>query len=293
MSLIENAELRESIPALCIYHFPCVDGFTAAWVVERAYNERQEMLDTVPCDYGQSVPIREGQHVIIVDFSFPRDEINLMRKTAGSMIILDHHKTAFEALHNLPEDEDLCPVEVMFDMTRSGCGITWDYYFGPAARPAILNHIEDRDLWRFALDGTKEIHAVLTSYPFDFEQWDWLMAQCPTDLIIQGEGFLRKQDKEIRDLIAMGVEEFAIDDLVIPIINCPKTWGSEAAHILAELHNGIGAYYFDVKKTRHYGLRSIGDIDVSTIAKRYGGGGHKNAAGFKMPIPGAFVLNME
>ena len=29
-------------------------------------------------------------------------------------------------------------------------------------------------------------------------------------------------------------------------------------------------------------LRSIGDIDVGEIAKQYGGGGHKNAAGFKL-----------
>jgi oligoribonuclease NrnB/cAMP/cGMP phosphodiesterase (DHH superfamily) len=27
-------------------------------------------------------------------------------------------------------------------------------------------------------------------------------------------------------------------------------------------------------------LRSVGDFDVSEIAKQYGGGGHKNAAGF-------------
>jgi nanoRNase/pAp phosphatase (c-di-AMP/oligoRNAs hydrolase) len=29
-----------------------------------------------------------------------------------------------------------------------------------------------------------------------------------------------------------------------------------------------------------YSLRSIGDFDVSELAKRYGGGGHKNSAGF-------------
>ena len=29
-------------------------------------------------------------------------------------------------------------------------------------------------------------------------------------------------------------------------------------------------------------LRSVGDIDVAEIAKQYGGGGHKNAAGFKL-----------
>jgi len=31
---------------------------------------------------------------------------------------------------------------------------------------------------------------------------------------------------------------------------------------------------------RSWSLRSIGDFDVSDIAKKFGGGGHRNAAGF-------------
>jgi len=30
-------------------------------------------------------------------------------------------------------------------------------------------------------------------------------------------------------------------------------------------------------------LRSKGDFDVAAIAQRYGGGGHRNAAGFRLP----------
>ena len=33
----------------------------------------------------------------------------------------------------------------------------------------------------------------------------------------------------------------------------------------------------------NYSLRSKGDFDVSELAKRHGGGGHKNAAGFQSP----------
>ncbi|NIV11578.1 MAG: bifunctional oligoribonuclease/PAP phosphatase NrnA, partial [Aliifodinibius sp.] len=31
-----------------------------------------------------------------------------------------------------------------------------------------------------------------------------------------------------------------------------------------------------------YSLRSRGDFDVSALAERFGGGGHKNAAGFRV-----------
>jgi phosphoesterase RecJ-like protein len=33
-----------------------------------------------------------------------------------------------------------------------------------------------------------------------------------------------------------------------------------------------------------FSLRSKGDIDVSKIAQKYGGGGHLNAAGFVAPL---------
>jgi nanoRNase/pAp phosphatase (c-di-AMP/oligoRNAs hydrolase) len=33
-----------------------------------------------------------------------------------------------------------------------------------------------------------------------------------------------------------------------------------------------------------FSLRSRGELDVSAIAKKLGGGGHKNAAGFQLPL---------
>ena len=31
-------------------------------------------------------------------------------------------------------------------------------------------------------------------------------------------------------------------------------------------------------------IYSIGDLDVACVAQRYGGGGHRNAAGFSVPL---------
>jgi nanoRNase/pAp phosphatase (c-di-AMP/oligoRNAs hydrolase) len=36
--------------------------------------------------------------------------------------------------------------------------------------------------------------------------------------------------------------------------------------------------------TVHATLYSIGDVNVSVIAAEFGGGGHRNAAGFTMPL---------
>jgi nanoRNase/pAp phosphatase (c-di-AMP/oligoRNAs hydrolase) len=47
----------------------------------------------------------------------------------------------------------------------------------------------------------------------------------------------------------------------------------------------FAACYWDTPDGRVFSLRSREDgVDVSAIAKRYGGGGHRNASGFRMPI---------
>ena len=38
-------------------------------------------------------------------------------------------------------------------------------------------------------------------------------------------------------------------------------------------------------RKRSFSLRSIGDFDVSLVARNYGGGGHRNAAGFTTEVP--------
>ena len=45
----------------------------------------------------------------------------------------------------------------------------------------------------------------------------------------------------------------------------------------------FAACYWDTPEGRVFSLRSSSDgVDVSEIAKQFGGGGHKNAAGFKI-----------
>ena len=75
------------------------------------------------------------------------------------------------------------------------------------------------------------------------------------------------------------------------IANAPYSFASEVAgEIAGQDGTEFGACYFEVEQNRfQYSLRSRGDFDVSEIAKKFGGGGHKNAAGFTVWGP-AHVL---
>jgi oligoribonuclease NrnB/cAMP/cGMP phosphodiesterase (DHH superfamily) len=259
---------------LCIYHGNCADGFTSAWVVRKALGEDVDFHAGV---YQNPPPDVEGRDVVMVDFSYKRGTLEMMRDRAASVLILDHHKTAEADLKDLPG------VEAVFDMERSGARITWDRYFPGQEPPALLLHVEDRDLWRFALAHTREIQANVFSYPYDFDVWSELMARPVADLVAEGQAIERKHFKDIEELTKVVTRDFTIAGHTVPVANLPYTLTSDAGHLLAKGKPFAGCYW-DTPEGRVFSLRSTDEgLDVSAIAKEYGGGGHRNASGFRVP----------
>ncbi len=262
--------IRETI---CIYHGNCADGFGAAWVVRKALENKVEFHAGV---YNEPPPDVKDKVVYIVDFSYSRDTILQMAKEAYNIVIIDHHKTAIDALVDLPFN-----VELYADIEHSGAMLTWNYFFPTDNSPDLIKHIEDRDLWKFELIGTREVQAVLFSYPYDFEVWDKLMESSCVDLFLEGRAIERKHFKDINELLAKTVRMIEIDGYKIETANLPYTLGADAAMMLA-LDQPFGCTYYDLSnQTKYFSLRSDENgIDVSEIAKKFGGGGHKHAAAF-------------
>ncbi|MBR7523924.1 phosphohydrolase, partial [Pseudomonas juntendi] len=205
---------------MCIYHGNCADGFGAAWVVRKALGDQVEFVAGV---YGQEPPDVEGKDVIIVDFSYKYEVMARMSWKAHSIIILDHHKSAaedlgkfppfhagvrldgrhadgtvalgWESAHSFMQMQNAPAIACCFDMNRSGAMLAWDHFFPGQEPPMLLRHIEDRDLWLFQLDGTREIQANLFSYTYDFEVWDKLMAADVKALRSDGAAIERKHHK--------------------------------------------------------------------------------------------------
>ncbi|PLP87394.1 phosphohydrolase [Pseudomonas sp. FFUP_PS_473] len=275
---------------LCIYHGNCADGFGAAWAVRRSLGA--ENVEFLAGHYGMSSPDVTGRIVIIVDFSFPLETLKSMALEARAVLVLDHHKTAAEALADLEPAplhyyawaDNLPKLSAVFDMNRSGAGLTWDFFFPYNQRPALINHIEDRDLWRFKLEGTREIQANLFSYPYDFEVWDGLMKQPIRAAISAGTAIERKHHKDVVELVASSKRRMLIAGHDVPVANLPYIHSSDAGHLMAQGEK-FAACYQDSTDHRYFSLRSSDEgMDVGEIAKQYGGGGHRNAAGFKVPL---------
>jgi len=289
-----------STPTICIYHGNCADGFGAAWVVRKALGADIEFHAAT---YGQPVPDVTGKNVVIVDFSFPFATLVAMAETAASVLILDHHKTAQAGLQALPyaganfdQFNDCCKpvlngtkIGALFDMNRSGAGITWDFFFPDAPRPALINYIEDRDLWLFKLEGTREIQASVFSYPYDFEVWDGLFAADVSALRSDGRAIERKHHKDVAELVGVTKRRMIIGGHDVPVANLPYTLTSDAGALMSA-GEPFAACYWDTPEGRSFSLRSSdAGEDVSAIAQQYGGGGHRNAAGFRVAFDHALA----
>lgn len=273
-------------PALCVFHGNCADGFGSAWVVRKYFADvLKEPVEFHAGIYQNPPPDVTGRVVYMVDFSYKADVLKDMASKANVINIIDHHKTAQAEIESI---KDVPKIYAEFDMNKSGAGLTWDTLFPGVMRPKLIDYIEDRDLWNFKLPHSREVSAAIFSYPYDFDIWDDLMVR-PIDTLVQGGIDIdRKHFKDINELLGVVVRPMLIGGMRVPVANLPYTMGSDAGHIMCGMENGpdgikppFAAYYYDKPEGRVFGMRSIeGGADVSEVAKLYGGGGHKHAAGF-------------
>lgn len=265
---------------ICIYHGGCVDGFGAAWVVRKFFNEQDIDVEFYAGIYNETPPDVRGKKVIMVDFSYKHNVILDMAIEADSILIIDHHKTAAEDLVNLPDN-----VEVKFDMEHSGAVLTWMHFFPERVYfhiPILLLHIEDRDLWNFNMNDTKSIIAALYSYDFDFDTWDGLMEIGVSELETEGLAIHRSHMKSVKSLIKHAATRMNIGGYDVPALNAPYMFASEAGHIMCQ-NEKFSVTWYETEDEKIFSLRSSNEgLDVSEIAKQYGGGGHEHAAGFKL-----------
>lgn len=271
---------------LIIYHGGCADGFLAAHLASRKFGRSE--VELCAAAYQEPPPETRGRGVYLLDFSYKREVLTKIIQVAASVTIFDHHKTAEEDLRGLNE---LKNVRMIFDMGRSGAGITWDEFYPGQDRPWLVNYAEDRDLWRFKLSKSKPVNAAIQMTPKTEEAYARLFNDGVDATYQRGLGC----ELALKDYVAYAktlarVGRIAGERDVVPVVNA-GSWGvSELVGELAEESEVGYAVGWSVTSigSISYSLRARKNgVDVSAIAKRFGGGGHASAAGFKTlgPLP--------
>lgn len=266
---------------LIIYHSPCADGFTSAYIAWREFGNNADYLAQGYAD-DPVMPDVADRFVYILDFAYRADFMRKMAELADTVIVLDHHASAEADLLPLFEEGI---IHGEFDMERSGAGIAWDFWNDHEDRPAFVNMVEDRDLWKYEIEGSKEFNMALFSYEYTFENWDRFFNE-PERLVNAGHALMRKHMKDVHELTEQTMYLTIGGYTNIATVNANYMFGSDLAAVLAE-GQPFGAYFWVNANGEYvFGLRSNKDnpnaADVSKIAFAYGGGGHKHASGFRI-----------
>ena len=260
-----------------VYHAHCADGIGAAWAASCEF----PYADVIPAGYQEELSEEFLQSitnavVLIVDFSFDAGNMRRICEKAKYVELLDHHTTALQKLVDFKAEN--------FDMSsckteRSGCGIVWEWLHGSEPMPPLLSHVEDRDLWLFKLPDTKQVMAGFFSYEISLDVFDHY-AYGTEPLKAAGEVALLIENRQVTSIIKQCKRKWNIQGYKIAVVNCNGMFASEVGSRLSQTHDFVITYFDDNEKGRKFSLRSVGDINVANLCKRFGGGGHKNAAGY-------------
>ena len=244
-------------------------------------------IEYIPCQYGKPLPPGlEGCEVYMVDFSAPLTDILALAEIAASILIIDHHKTAIADLHDIHQflTPSHCAIRTVFDVEHSGAYLAWRHFHPETSLvPPLIAIIEDRDLWRNEHPYTREVSLALRAHP-EWRTWLGLSIEA---LYAEGRGIAGFLDAQIATVVDHPPTVWDLTGDEVPLYNLPGFMLSDTLHRALDKHPAApyAVGFFRAGDTWVYSLRSrkADDVDVSLIAKGFGGGGHRTAAGFTLP----------
>jgi len=269
---------KKKTKIVVLYHNNCPDGFGAAWAAWKKFGNK---ADYVGVNHMEPPPKGlSGKDIYLVDFCYGADETRRMQKIAKSLTIIDHHVSRKTIILSVPRHS--------YALHHSGSVLAWQYFHPAQNVPTLLKYVEDVDLWKFKLSKTHELVAYLDVHlKYSFKIFDIvahkfenkeIRSQCAHD----GGIILQYQKVLIDDAIKNSAEFVKFFGYTVLAANSPFIH-SEIGNALARKHGPFSIVWSKKYWKIIVSLRSMGDFDVSRLAARYGGGGHKNASGFSFP----------
>lgn len=250
----------------------------------------------------------EGHRFVFLDFC-PTKEDFAKIKGHNPMIVIDHHATSEWAKAEEVSLKEANSVQVYHKIGVGGCELTWQTLFDDTLRvPPAVWMVGRYDVWDHSVD--KRIVPFVTGltllitdpaeedgYSFwkaCFETFDTLPATATPeerakrmkwDVVMQvlnmgitahmyREASAERLSKHLHEMTLCGKK------LIMLNADLKDTYDFPYVEDLESRYYGLGWYYWTGKKWNVSLRTTTEDNDVSAIAKTFGGGGHKGAAGF-------------
>ena len=256
-----------------IYHANCTDGFGSAFSAWKLLGNRAEYY---ACSHGDKPPNVKGKNVVILDFSFNNKTTKKLIKEANNLLVIDHHKSAVVELHDISN--------TIFDMSKSGATMAWEFFHPGKEPPKFIQYITDRDLWKWELPYSKEFSAAFDMVPFEFEEFEKYEDDSVFDDAVKRGSYILAYSKTVVKKVCEKAVSKTYKEMNVLVVNSSH-WISEIGAKLSPDCDFALIWFYDHDEQRtKVSLRAFHDhIDVSDVAKDFKGGGHKKAAGFTLP----------
>ena len=256
-----------------IYHANCNDGFGAAYSAWKLLGNRAEYH---AASHGSPPPDVTGKKVVVLDFSYDNATTKAMIEQAEELWVIDHHKSNMVELHDISNTH--------FDMTKSGAMLAWEFFHPGKESPKFINYIQDRDLWQWELPYSKEFSAAFDMVPWNFDEYEKFEDDSVFDDAVKRGSYILAYSKTVIKKVCDKAHKKEFEGKDVMVVNSSH-WMSEIGATLAKDCDFAMIWYYDHDACIYKcSLRAFHDtMDVSEIAKRFGGGGHRKAAGFVLP----------
>lgn len=261
-----------------LYHKDCFDGFGGAWAAYKKFGKKADYLGVEH----QTQPPKElkNKEIYMVDFCYQNKKImeELLKKNK-KVVVIDHHISQKEFVK--------ISSEYVYNLKHSGAILAWQYFHPQKPIPKLLRHIEDIDLWKFELAGTKELMMALDTRDFNFSAWnkvakDFENSKKRKKYFEIGKILMKYRQKLINKLVSRA-DKTKIHNYSALAVNSP-IFQSEIGNALVNKGAAVSIIWSQRNGKKRFSLRSNGKVDVSKIAQKFDGGGHKAAAGFSLNI---------
>lgn len=262
---------------LIIYHRD-LDGLASALIARKKYPK----AELCSIQYGEELQfankyINHYSTIILVDFSFSQMMFDsIILPMTDNLIWIDHHKTASE----LPLWHS--NIKGYRDITKAACQLTWDYFFPNKDTPYPIQLVADMDMWQFKYYATKPFIERLQLYAIeDIEMFNNIFFGDIEEYIKEGAILVDYKTAQVKKIYKTGhvTKWEGLNCYMCTSSLYISELGNYAVHQPGVDIAKISKIEWQDKWVKVNTLISK-DIDVSKIAKRYGGGGHKHASGF-------------
>ncbi len=270
----------------CFFHKADLDGHCSGAIVKYTFPE----CEMIGVDYGGKFPwetIQSSETVYMVDFSLEPFPDMIRLSGMCSLIWIDHHKTAIEEAQLHPEFLDR--ISFLLRDDSGACESTWRFLQPGQEIPLSVHLLGRYDVWDHSDERTLPFQYGMRlrrkTWPDNQEFWQALF----TSLDETSVGFIASEGRVVLDYVRIDNEKYAQACAFETMLGGMKCVALNRLLTNAQLFKSVwDSEKFDMMiafgwKNNQWRVGLYSDkpsIDVSVVAKVFGGGGHKGASGF-------------